>query len=163
MKHLLLFFLAITLSAQTSLPVQQIRGVGSASGQIFVVLPSGAVSQAMLDTAFTLDTSGPYPVLRVALQTAVRVARVKVVAGAVPAQAYQLSGPGITAVNLMVFRNGVLQSDGDDYTFSANGGATGGLTGPVILSPAIAISTATVSFTVAVIQPGDIVQLVAII
>jgi len=163
MKHLLLFLLAITLSAQTSLPVQQFRGSSSASGQIFVVLPSGAVSQAMLDSAFTLDTTGPYPVLRVALPPAVRVARVKVVAGAVPAQNYQITGTGITAVNLLVFRNGVLQSDGDDYTFSSNGGATAGLTGPVILSPTIAISTATVSFTGAVIQPGDIVQLVAII
>lgn len=144
MRLLPLLSLAVAAFSQTSLPVQQFRGSSSVSGQIFVVLPSGAVSQAMLDTAFTLDTSGPYPVLRVALPPAIRVARVKVVAGAVPTQVYQLSGAGITAVNLMVFRNGVLQSEGDDYAFSANAGAT-------------------VSFTGAVVRPGDIVQLVAII
>ena len=144
MKTLVLAAVGLSLIAQTSLPIQQIRGAGSVSGQIFVVLPSGAVSQAMLDSAFTLDTTGPYPVLRVALPPAVRVARIKSTAGAVPAQVYQITGNGITSVNLLVFRNGVLQSDGDDYTFSSNGGAT-------------------VGFNAAAIQPGDIVQLVAII
>lgn len=134
----------LMLAAQTSLPVQQIRGAGSVSGQVFVVLPSGSVSQAMLDTAFTLDTTGPYPVLRVSIPPAVRIARLKVVVGVNPSQNYQLAGQGITAVNLLVFRNGVLQSEGDDYTFSENGGAM-------------------VGFIASAIKAGDIVQLVAIL
>lgn len=149
MSRILFLLIAVSCFAQTTIPVQQVRGFASASGQVFVTLPNGSVNPALLDSAFTIDTSGPRPVLRVSLPAGVRVARVKVVVvGADAPQTYQLAAPGITAVNAMVFRNGILLSEGDDYAFSSGAAA------------------ATVAFNgnwVTGVQSGDIIQIVAIL
>jgi len=147
-RTLLLFFTALAGWAQTSIPVQQVRGITSASGQVFVTLPNGAVSQALLDAAFTIDASGARPVLRISLPAGVRVARVKVVAGAAAPQSYQLAAPGVTAVNTLVYRNGLLQSEDDDYSFIAGAAA-----GTVTFN----------SNSATIVQTGDIIQLVAIL
>lgn len=144
----LILIAAIACWSQTSIPVQQVRGITSASGQVFVTLPNGSVNQALLDAAFTIDVSGPRPVLRVSLPAGVRVARVKVVAGVDAPQSYQLAAPGVTAVNALVFRNGLLQSEGDDYAFTAG------------------VAAGTVTFnssSATTVQSGDIIQIVAIL
>jgi len=139
---------AIQVWAQTSIPAHQIRGSTSASGQVFVSLPSGAVTQALLAADFAIDTSGPRPVLRIAVPSGARVVRVKVVAGETPPQSFQIAASGVNATNVLVYRNGLLQSEGDDYAFTT--GATAGT---------VAFNTTSVT----AVQSGDIIQLVAIL
>jgi hypothetical protein len=134
------------LAGQTALPVQQLRGVTSASGQVLVTLPSGAVSLALLDSSFSIDTSNGRPVLRVTIPSNPRLVRVKAIAAATPAQSFQISG-AVIADQLLVFRNGLLQSEGDDYEFSANS-----TEGTVTFRPGPTTA----------IQPGDLVQFVAL-
>jgi len=135
------------LLAQTSLPVRQLRGSVTASGSAIVTLPDGSVTTALLDPAFTLDTSGPQPVLRIAIAPAARVVRVKIVAAADPLQAYAISGPGVNVSNTLVFRNGLLMAEGDDYIFSAGPG----------------VGTVTFGPGAAAVAIGDVIQLVAIL
>ena len=145
---MLLPFTALAGWAQTFLPVQQVGGGTSASALVFVTLPNGSVSHALLDPSFIIDTSGPRPVLRIAPPPGVRVVRVKVVAGVNAPQSFHLTAPGVTAVNTLVYRNGLPRSEDDDYSFIA--GASAG----------------TVTFnsnSATTVQTGDIIPLVAIL
>lgn len=148
MRVLLLFTVALTVWCQTALPVQQVRGVTSTSGLVLLTLPDGKVREALLDGSFTIDTAGDRPILRVTVPSGARIARLKVVAGTAPPQAYEISGTGLTVTKTMVFRNGLLQSEGDDFSFAA------------------AASSGRVTFNTGpatTIQPGDIIQIVAIL
>jgi hypothetical protein len=104
-------------------------------------MPFGMTSWALLGDAISLDVSGIKPVLRVSLPAGTRLVRLKAVATATPAQTYSLSGVTDSS-QVLVFRNGLLQAEGEDY--DASGG----------------------SFTFrqpSEIRAGDIIQLVALL
>jgi hypothetical protein len=147
-RAVLIIATALTAIAQTHLLVQQLRGGTSANGQVVVALPNGTMVPALLDSAFSIDMTGPRPVLRVTLPEKTKVARLKVVAGANPAQAYLLEQTGLTGTATMVYRNGVLQSEGDDYSFTAEPTAA-----RIQFNPTPPTT----------IQTGDIVQIVALL
>jgi hypothetical protein len=140
MKLLIIMALAAIAYAQTAVSPGQLRGRPSVTGYVVVATTGGSVTLALLDSSLTLDTSGPTPILRVTVPPAARLVRLKAVATATPAQTYALSGVADSG-QVLVFRNGVLQADGEDYD------ATGG----------------TVTFRGSAVQQGDIIQLIAIL
>jgi hypothetical protein len=140
MKKLMILALALPLAAQTLLPPGQLRGTVSATGQALVTMPTGGTAWALLGDGLSLDISGPRPVLRVSPPTGARLVRIKAVATATPAQTYSMAGV-VDPSQMLVFRNGLLQADGEDYD------ATGG----------------TVTFRGGAVQPGDIIQVVALL
>jgi hypothetical protein len=140
MKLLIIMALAAIAYAQTAVSPGQLRGTVSATGQALVTMPTGGSAWALIGDGVVLDTSGTRPVLRVIPTSSVRLMRVKAVATATPAQTYSVSGVSDSS-QVMVFRNGVLQADGEDY--DAKGG--------------------TVTFRGSAVQQGDIIQLIAIL
>jgi hypothetical protein len=140
MMRAILFAISLTSCAQTVIPPGQVKGTPSATGQVMVATPTGSATWALLGDSISLDTSDSRPVLRVSLPAGSRLARIKAVASATPAQSYSIAGVSDPS-QILVFRNGLLQADGEDY--DASGG--------------------TITFRNSAVQSGDIVQLVALL
>lgn len=115
MVVLLTLLLTVSLHAQTSVPVGQVRGVTSTNGTVFLALPNGTMVLADLGAELTIDTSGPRPVLKAVL----------------PAMPTEVVGEKLTATGLKVtlarplvsgslklWLNGVRQAEGGDYSIA---------------------------------------------
>lgn len=112
------------LSAQTQAKPEQLRADASTEPcRVFAISPNGALVAAICGPGITLDTSVSPPVLRVAVPTvAEQVDRLQAT-GPVPLWdvSFAPACGGVTPLTcpgLRVYRNGVLQWEGIDYTVS---------------------------------------------
>jgi len=105
-----------TLAAQTKVTTANLAGEQSATGRVFVVLPSGTVALAEIGPGIVVDTSGPVPVLRVQTPAAPVevVERNKLPA---PQAVFTLGFDPLPG--LAVYRNGLLMAEGEDYTVTS--------------------------------------------
>lgn len=117
-----LILLAIPLLAQTAVPPVQLRGEAMPAGSIFVVLPSGLVAQATLGPgiSITLDGNGK-PIFSVTIPTPpptqVEIVGERPAASGGSSTIFVLANAPL-ASSLKVFRNGIRQYVGQDYTLS---------------------------------------------
>lgn len=111
-------FLASFLTAQTSVPVGQVRGATSTNGTVFLALPNGTMVLADIGPEFTIDVSGPRPVLRAVLPAMPsEVIGERLTASGASGLACTLTKP-LLAGSLKVWLNGVRQAEGVDYAVS---------------------------------------------
>jgi hypothetical protein len=119
MQFFLLLLLGVVASAETKPSIANIK-TAAGEPRVWVALPSGRMAEAKLDGSIVLDTSGTTPVLRVTIPT-VSIPTI------VPAQKQTTT---VTAVAQAVFQaafaidecfwNGLLMSEGDDYSLSVD-------------------------------------------
>jgi hypothetical protein len=118
---LLLVMAPFAAQAQTRVRPESLTGEKSTAGRVWVVLPSGVIAEADL-VGIDLDLSGPRPALR---------ATVPPPAPAPPATVEKnqttklaMDTPAITLQHtplpdtFYLYRNGLLQAFGEDYTLS---------------------------------------------
>lgn len=113
----LLLILAPSLSAQTRARPEQLAADPAPAGRVLVVLPSGAIALATLD-GVALDTSGPTPVLR-AVMPIIRVRSLRWKPSGMEGAWTLPERPA--AGTLQLYRNGLLLTEGDDYTIDTAG------------------------------------------
>lgn len=131
---------AAAVHGQSRLQIEQLQSRAVAPGGLaMVVLPDGRLSVAALD-GMVIDTSGAVPVLRVLPQPTTPPIREKAIVTKPTAPLLTLAIPDATVIlaSVVVCRNGMELSEGEDYTVS----------GPVITFVAVAVPLA-----------GDVVKL----
>lgn len=118
----LLLVCSAFLLAQTSVNVGQVAGAPTTAGNIFVVLPDGRLAQADLGPNLTIDLTGTKPVLKVVIpppaQTINFVDDETLTASSTNPLVYPLAKAPIPGT-LKVYRNGMRQRPGVDYTASS--------------------------------------------
>jgi hypothetical protein len=115
---LALLFISQVVFAQTQVPPRQLAGIPSSGGMVYVVLPSGAVSFAILDGVW-IDTSTSPPTLRAAIPPPIREHN-EVSKLAAATSIFPLLDVPIQ-VSVFVFLNGILQAEGEDYALDVAG------------------------------------------
>ena len=103
--------------APTKIGINQLKGTANPTGQVFVVLSSGQVVFAELGAGLVLDTSGTKPTIRVSVLSPVLPTRIigealTEVAGAVSLKNSPAAG------TVAIWRNGIRQKEGLDYTLN---------------------------------------------
>jgi hypothetical protein len=106
------------LSAQTRARPEQLAADPAPTARVLVVLPSGVVALANMQD-LVLDTSGPVPVLRASVAIASRMRRQTWKPVAIEST-FTLQDPP-AGESLHVWRNGLLLSEGEDYTIDGPG------------------------------------------
>jgi len=107
--------------AQTRARPEQLGADPAPTARVLVVMPSGVVVLAhMQDLA--LDTTGPVPVLRASVAIASPTPRMRSLRWKVAGveASFSLAEPPSRA-SLQLYRNGLLLTEGDDYTIDAAG------------------------------------------
>jgi hypothetical protein len=111
---LIVLLAAVLCAAPTTIRIAMLAAPALANGGVLVVTPTGQVAVATLGAGVSLVTNGSGYTLQAAMPNTV--------VGSKPARqadgTYLLS-QAATAATLIVYRNGVRQSVGDDYTYDA--------------------------------------------
>lgn len=113
------------MDAQSRVTAEQQRGPVSSAGLVFVILPDGRVAAATLGPGITIDTSSAeQPILRVT-SIAPPVPFLDRLQAMGPVPIWDLSqvpncppAPTQCGAGLLIYRNGLFQSEGIDYTQS---------------------------------------------
>lgn len=126
------------LLSQTRITAPQLAGAPSAAGMVYVVTAAGAVVMADLGPGLTLDTSGARPVLRASVLAPMLPTRVYGEVVAMPADGFYALKSAPAPGTLRLYRNGIRQSEGTDYTLSG-----------VRITPAAAYAAGTADLLVA--------------
>lgn len=123
----LIVAMGLYLSAQTKLPIGQVGAPSQPQPRVLIVLPSGAVTFAQIDSSLSLDLTTSPPTLKAAAATSAQQQFVRMVKGAADGAWIPAAPVGSTAPACnpwIVFRNGLVQWPGSDYDMTSTGGVT---------------------------------------